>query len=72
MDEDNEDDRVAKALTGAGMTVVKATPAGNSGKPDEEQFAFAVENSLVVYTSNFRDFNVLQQIHLAAGLATPE
>jgi hypothetical protein len=69
MDEDNEDDRVAKALTGAGMTVVKATPAGNSGKPDEEQFAFAVENSLVVYTSNFRDFNVLQQIHLAAGLA---
>jgi len=56
IDEDPMDSDLVAALRSRGVIVITAFDAGLTGKPDEEQLAFATAHECVLYTFNVADF----------------
>ena len=57
--------RIARALCGYGYDVVSSHEVNMNGEPDDEQFAFAVDQHRAVVTNNFRDFVNLHTQYIA-------
>ena len=54
--EDAMDSDLVAALCSRGVIEIAAFDAGLTGKPDEEQLAFATAHECVLYTFNVSDF----------------
>src|ERR1022692_684698 len=67
IDEDAMDSDLVAALRSRGVTVITAQDAGITGKPDEEQLAFATTHECVLYTFNVCDFYRLHGQWIGAG-----
>ncbi len=67
VDEDAAHRALLDALRSRGVTVITALEAGLTGKPDEEQSAFAAERACVVYSHNASDFFRLHGEWVRAG-----
>lgn len=57
IDEDAVRKGLVSALRSRGVTVLTALEAGLTGKPDEEQLAYATARECVLYSYNASDFN---------------
>ena len=60
---------VGELLTGQGFRALTARDAGQLGKPDQDQLAYAAEASLTVVTHNRADFEGLHHHYLANGMS---
>lgn len=60
---------IAELAAALGFRTVTARGAGQLGKPDAEQLAYAVNRGLCVVTHNRRDFQELHRQYAAEGLA---
>jgi len=67
IDEDAVDRALVNALRSRGVTVTTALEAGLTGRPDEEQLAFATERECVLYSHNASDFHRLHTEWISAG-----
>ena len=56
LDEDSSSARLANALQAAGVDVLTAAGAGQSGATDEFQLEFAARERRVIFTANEGDF----------------
>jgi hypothetical protein len=70
-DEDSLDHDVVAAARLRGLDVMTALDAGTIGRPDEEQFAFALSEGRILYTANVADFARLHAALLAAAGTHP-
>ena len=61
------DSDLVAALRSRGVIVITAFDAGLTGKPDEEQLAFATAHECVLYTFNVSDFHRLHTQWISAG-----
>ena len=61
------DSDLVVALRSRGVIVITAFDAGLTGKPDEEQLAFATAHECVLYTFNVCDFHRLHTQWISAG-----
>jgi hypothetical protein len=62
---------LAKVLRERAYDVISAHESGNRGKPDIEQFAFAVQHGRSVLTFNARDFVPIASDAMAKNQAFP-
>jgi hypothetical protein len=67
VDEDAAHRALVDALRSRGVTVLTALEAGLTGRPDEEQLAFAAERGCVLYSHNASDFHRLHTEWVRAG-----
>ena len=67
VDEDAAHRALVDALRSRGVTVLTALEAGLTGKPDEEQLAFAAERGCVLYSHNASDFHRLHAEWVSGG-----
>jgi hypothetical protein len=67
VDEDAAHRALVDALRSRGVPVLTASEAGLTGKPDEEQLAFAAERGCVLYSRNASDFHRLHTEWVSAG-----
>ncbi len=58
---------VGELLKGRGFRAITARDAGQLGKPDQDQLAYAAEASLTVLTHNRADFEELHRQYLTDG-----
>ena len=62
---------IAELAAARGFRTVTALGAGQLGKPDTEQLAYAVNRGLCLVTHNRRDFQELHQQYVSEGSAHP-
>jgi hypothetical protein len=67
IDEDAAHRALVNGLRSRGVTVLTALDASLTGKPDEEQLAFATERECVLYSHNASDFHRLHAEWIGAG-----
>ena len=65
VDEDACEHAVVHGLRARGIDVITTQDAGRTGDSDEEQLAFAAEQSRTIYTFNVRDFARLHHAWLS-------
>ena len=58
---------VGELLTRQGFRALTARDAGQLGKPDQDQLAYAAESGLTILTHNRADFEELHRQYLANG-----
>jgi Domain of unknown function (DUF5615) len=69
LDEDSSSTRLVNALREAGVDVLSAPGAGNSGATDAFQLEFAARENRVIFTANEGDFARLFAEWARAGIA---
>jgi hypothetical protein len=62
IDEDAMDEDFIQALRSRNVDVITPKDVGMLHRSDEDQLAWAMENSRVIFTFNVRDFNQLHSI----------
>lgn len=66
-DEDASEHAVVQGLRARGVDITTTADAGRLGATDEEQLAFAVQQSRAIYTFNVGDFARLHRLYLQQG-----
>jgi hypothetical protein len=67
MDDDSVGGLLVKLLRTAIHDVLFPTDIGTAGKKDPEHFIHAIRRSRVLFTRNYRDFELLSDLVLSAG-----
>lgn len=71
LDDDSASPLLARLLTQAGHDVLLPTDAGLSGAKDPGHLIYAIRASRILFSGNYRDFELLHELVLAAGGSHP-
>jgi hypothetical protein len=68
LDEDTSRNALIEALRRSSIEVISTLEANNLGKSDEQQFIYAAQNNMTIYTYNMRDFCRLHKVYMEQGI----
>lgn len=71
LDDDSASPLLARLLAQAGHDVLLPTDARLSGAKDPVHFTYAIRVSRILFSGNYRDFELLHELVLAAGGSHP-